>query len=43
MDVQEWLTVTFARKKEAYSYKPEGGKSIRTIAYAVQAGVLMER
>uniref|UniRef100_A0ABM5F915 Phosphodiesterase n=1 Tax=Pogona vitticeps TaxID=103695 RepID=A0ABM5F915_9SAUR len=43
LDVQEWLIVTFARKREGYSYKPEEGKGIRTIAYAVQAGVFVER
>nr|XP_028577469.1 calcium/calmodulin-dependent 3',5'-cyclic nucleotide phosphodiesterase 1A-like [Podarcis muralis] len=43
LEVQDWLTVTFARKKEAYSIKPEDQPSIRTISYAVQASVLVKR
>ncbi|XP_061482033.1 dual specificity calcium/calmodulin-dependent 3',5'-cyclic nucleotide phosphodiesterase 1A-like [Rhineura floridana] len=43
VDVQDWLTVTFARTKEAYSIKPEEQASIRTISYAVQADILVKR
>ncbi|XP_062971920.1 dual specificity calcium/calmodulin-dependent 3',5'-cyclic nucleotide phosphodiesterase 1A-like [Elgaria multicarinata webbii] len=43
MDVREWLTGTFARKKEPHRKDLEETATIRTISYAVQTGVLVER
>ncbi|KAH0621797.1 hypothetical protein JD844_023431 [Phrynosoma platyrhinos] len=41
IDVRKWLAVTFTRRKEIY--KPEEAANIRTVEYAVQAGVSVER
>lgn len=42
-DVKEWLTGTFAKKKEAYRLQPDEITSIRTISYALENGVVVER
>ncbi|XP_062813164.1 high affinity cAMP-specific and IBMX-insensitive 3',5'-cyclic phosphodiesterase 8A isoform X5 [Anolis carolinensis] len=41
VDVQEWLTITFTSQQEAH--KAEDAASVRTVAYAVQTGVFVER
>uniref|UniRef100_A0A8C6X140 3',5'-cyclic-nucleotide phosphodiesterase n=1 Tax=Naja naja TaxID=35670 RepID=A0A8C6X140_NAJNA len=43
MDVKEWLTGTFARKKEAYRLQPDEITSFRSISYALENGVVVER
>ncbi|KAL7991395.1 hypothetical protein Chor_015651 [Crotalus horridus] len=43
MDVKEWLTGTFARKKEAYRLQPDELTSIRSIPYALENDVVIER
>ncbi|XP_058038129.1 dual specificity calcium/calmodulin-dependent 3',5'-cyclic nucleotide phosphodiesterase 1A-like [Ahaetulla prasina] len=43
MDVKEWLTDTFAKKKEAYRLQPDEITSIRSISYALENGVVVER
>ncbi|ETE60242.1 Calcium/calmodulin-dependent 3',5'-cyclic nucleotide phosphodiesterase 1A, partial [Ophiophagus hannah] len=40
MDVKEWLTGTFARKKEAYRLQPDEITSFRSISYALENGVV---
>ncbi|XP_042313806.1 calcium/calmodulin-dependent 3',5'-cyclic nucleotide phosphodiesterase 1A-like [Sceloporus undulatus] len=41
IDVREWLTVTFTRRKK--QYKPEETANFRTIEYAVQTSASVER
>ncbi|XP_013917892.1 PREDICTED: calcium/calmodulin-dependent 3',5'-cyclic nucleotide phosphodiesterase 1A-like [Thamnophis sirtalis] len=43
MNVKEWLTGTFAKKKEAYRLQPDEITSIRSISYALENGVVVER
>lgn len=43
MDVKKWLTGTFARKKEAYRLQPDELTSIRSISYALENDVVVER